>query len=291
VTLSEVSGVTNSRLQVLGAAFLFSTGGAAIKATDFNNWQVAAFRSAIAAAAILLLLPAARRVGDWRIWLVGVAYAVTLIAFVTANKLTTAANAIFLQDTAPLYLLLAGPWLLKEHVTRRDVAVLGVMAAGMVLFFVGEQRISATAPDPMKGNIIAVVSAVTWAITLGGLRWLESRHTGGEPGMATVALGNTIAFLLCVPLALPVEGAAIHDWAAVAYLGLFQVGLAYVLLTRGVRRIAALEVSLLILVEPALNPLWAGLMHDEWPGPLAIAGGALILVASAWQLLIRRSGA
>jgi len=288
VTLAGVSSATHSRLQILGAAFLFSTGGAAIKATDFNNWQVAAFRSGIAAAAIFLLLPAARKVADWRIGLVAVAYAVTLIAYVTANKLTTAANAIFLQDTAPLYLLLAGPWLLQERVTRRDLVVLSVMAVGLLLFFVGEQRASATAPDPLKGNIVAVVSAVTWAITIGGLRWLESRHTGGEPGMATVALGNTIALVLCLPLALPAQGAAVRDWAAVAYLGLFQVGLAYVLLTRGVRRIPALEVSLLILLEPALNPLWAGLMHGEWPGPLAIVGGALILGASGWQLLARR---
>lgn len=290
MTLAEVSSVTKARLQVLGAAFLFSTGGAAIKATDFNNWQVAAFRSGIAAAAILALLPAARRVRDWRIWLVAVAYAITLIAFVTANKLTTAANAIFLQDTAPLYLLLASPWLLKERVTRRDLAVLGVMAAGMALFFVGEQRVSATAPDPIKGNVVAVVSAVTWAVTIGGLRWLESRQAGGEPGMATVALGNTMAFLLCLPLAVPVEGAQVGDWAAVAYLGLFQVGLAYVLLTRGVRQVPAFEVSLLILIEPALNPLWAGLMHSEWPGTLAGVGGALILGASAWQLLLRRGG-
>ncbi|MBL8293540.1 MAG: DMT family transporter [Bryobacterales bacterium] len=285
-----MSKVTRSRLQVLGAALLFSTGGAAIKATDFNNWQVAAFRSAIAAAAILLFLPAARRLGDWRIWVVAVAYALTLIAFVTANKLTTAANAIFLQDTAPLYLLLASPWLLKERVTRRDLLVLAVMAVGMVLFFVGEQRASATAPDPMKGNLVAVLSAVTWAITIGGLRWLESRHTGGEPGMATVALGNTIALVLCLPLALPVAGAAAMDWAAVIYLGLIQVGLAYVLLTRGVRHVPAFEVSLLILVEPALNPVWAGLMHDEWPNLLAALGGALILGGSAWQLLVRRSG-
>lgn len=288
MTLAGVSTVTRSRLQVLGAALLFSTGGAAIKATGFNNWQVAAFRSGIAAVAIVLLLPAARRMGDWRIWLVGAAYALTLIAYVTANKLTTAANAIFLQDTAPLYLLLAGPWLLKETVTRRDAGILAVMAAGLSLFFVGEQRASATAPDPMNGNIIAVVSALTWAVTIGGLRWLESRHAGGEPGMATVALGNTMAFVLCLPLALPAGGATVRDWAAVLYLGLFQVGLAYVLLTRGVRHVPAFEVSLLILIEPALNPLWAGLMHNEWPRLPAAVGGALILGASVWQLRSRR---
>lgn len=270
---------------MLAAAVLFSTGGAAIKATAFTNWQVAAFRSGIAAMAVLLLIPGARRVWDLSIWVVGIAYAATLIAFVTATKLTTAANAIFLQDTAPVYLLLVSPWLMKEKVTARDISVLAVMGLGLSLFFVGEQHGSQTAPDPFRGNLIALVSAATWAITIGGLRRLESRPYGGEPGMAMVAVGNTIACLACLPLALPVQGAHTVDWVAVAYLGLIQIGLAYVLLTRGMRNVPALEASLLILVEPVLNPLWAGLLHGEWPGPLVIAGGWLILVASAWQLV------
>lgn len=283
-----MSGPTAARLQVLAAALLFSTGGAAIKAAAFHHWQVAAFRSGIAATAVLLFIPAARRVWDWRIWIVGIAYAITLIAFVTANKLTTSANAIFLQDTAPLYLLLASPWLLKERVAARDLAVLSLMAAGLVLFFVGEQQASPTAPEPFRGNLIAVLSAVTWAVTIGGLRWLESRRLSGEPGMAMVAVGNAIAFAACLPLALPATGARAGDWVAVFYLGLIQVGLAYVLLTRGVRHLPALEVSLLILIEPVFNPLWTGILHGEWPAPLAVLGGALILFASAWQVLRKR---
>ncbi|MGH7585251.1 MAG: DMT family transporter, partial [Gemmatimonadales bacterium] len=101
-----------SRLELLGAAAIFSTGGAAIKATTLTSWQVASFRSGIAAIAVLALVAASRRGWSWRTLVVGTTYAVTLTLFVVANKLTTSANAIFLQATAPLYLLLLGPWLL-----------------------------------------------------------------------------------------------------------------------------------------------------------------------------------
>ena len=172
------------RLFILAAAALFSTGGAAIKATTFTNWQVAAFRSGIATLAILAFIPTARHVGDRRIWLTGIAYAVTLIAFVTATKLTTAANAIFLEDSAPLFLVLAGPWLLKEKVKAHDLAILAIMGCGLALFFAGAQPGSRTAPEPMRGNLIGLVSGAGWAATIAGLRILESRPHGQSPGLA-----------------------------------------------------------------------------------------------------------
>ncbi len=106
---------TSDRLMILMAALLFSTGGAAVKACSLSAWQVASFRSGIAAVTLLLVLPAARRGWGWRTWLVGAAYAGTMISYVLANKLTTAANAIFLQSTAPLYILLLSPILLNER--------------------------------------------------------------------------------------------------------------------------------------------------------------------------------
>ena len=111
-----------ARAQLVAAALLFSTGGAAIKWVDFGAMQIAGLRSGIAAFALLLLLPAARRGWSWRTAVVAVGYAATLVLFVVANRLTTAANTIFLQSTAPLYLLLLGPWLLKEPIHRRDFA-------------------------------------------------------------------------------------------------------------------------------------------------------------------------
>src|SRR4029079_120012 len=128
---------TAARLRIVAAALLFSTGGAAIKFSSFSSWQLASFRSGIAAVAVLIVLPAARRRWDARIAAVGAIYATTMILFVSANKLTTAANTIFLQITAPLYLLLLGPWLLHESLRRRDLAFMALVGVGLALFFVG----------------------------------------------------------------------------------------------------------------------------------------------------------
>lgn len=271
-----------SRLRLLAAAALFSTGGAAIKATDLDAWQVAGFRSGVAALAVLLLVPAARRGWSGRAALVGVAYAATMVLFVASNKLTTSANAIFLQSTAPLYVLLLGPWLLRERIRRSDLLFMGVVGIGLALFFVGDEAPVATAPDPLRGNLLALASGVFWALTVVGLRWLETPQEGEAEGsaMATVVAGNAIAFLACLPFALPASGTGTGDWLVVGYLGVFQIGLAYVLVTTAIRHVAALEASVLLLAEPALNPVWAWLVHAEVPGPWAVAGGALILGAT-----------
>lgn len=237
--------------------------------------------------AVLALIPAARRGWTWRTLVVGCAYAATLILFVQATKLTTAANAIFLQSTAPLYLLLLGPWLLKEKVRRADLWLMLLVGVGVTLFFVGRQAPLRTAPDPVTGNVLAVISGAAWALTLAGLRWLGHHGGGGDPGMATVAVGNALAFLVCLPKALPVTF-SLHDTVVIGYLGVFQIGLAYLFLTRGVRRISALECSLLLLAEPALNPVWAALVHGERPGFLNVVGGVLILAASLGRALRRR---
>ena len=116
-----MSSAAKARLQLLGAALLFSTGGAAIKAAVFTGWQIASFRSGFAALTLLLIAPAARRAWTRHTVLVGCAYAACLTLFVLANRLTTAANTIFLQSTAPLYVLVLAPWLLHEPVRRRDL--------------------------------------------------------------------------------------------------------------------------------------------------------------------------
>lgn len=281
--------LTQGRLAVVAAAALFSTGGAAIKSASFTSWQVACLRSAIAAFALMLLIPAARRGWTWRMAGVAIAYAATLVGFVTASKLTTAANAIFLQATAPLYLVVAGPLLLKERVRRADLAVIALMAAGLSLFFSGADTATALAPDPARGNLIGAVTGLTWAITIAGLRWLSRENEAA--GVATAAIGNLLAAVSTVAFAWPLAAARPLDWVAVTYLGVFQIGLAYVLLARGLRGVPALEASLLILVEPALNPVWAGLLHSEWPASLSILGGGLILGATAVQLFHREEEA
>jgi len=229
-----------------------------------------------------------------RVLLVGLAYAATMILFVLGNKLTTAANAIFLQSTAPLYLLVLAPLMLRERLRRSDLALMLAIGIGLAMFFVDLEAPSSSAPDPFTGNVLGAAAGVSWAFTLLGLRWLER---GGEAnaglGLAAVVVGNLLACVVALPFALPIENAASAlDWTMIAYLGVIQIGLAYVLLTRGFRHVPAFEGSLIILFEPTLNPIWAWLFHSEVPGVWAVAGGAVILSAStakAW--LDQRSSA
>ncbi len=278
-------GATGARLQILAAALLFSTGGAAIKAVDLTGWQIAGFRSAVAAVLLLVAVPAARRIFDLRIVAVGVAYAATLVCFVLANRLTTAANTIFLQSAAPLYLLLLAPWLLGERLRRRDLVLMAAMAAGLAPFFLAHAEPSATAPEPLAGNLLAGLAGVSWAFVVVGLRAFGRRDGGGGVALAAVTAGNLIACLVALPLALPVTGGSAGDWGIVLYLGTVQVALGYLFLTAGVRWLPALETSLLLLVEPVLNPVWAWWLHGERPSGWAMAGGALILGATAASLI------
>lgn len=279
------------RAEILLTALLFSTGGAAIKATQLTSWQVASFRSGLAALALLVLVPAARRRWSPRVLVVALFYAATLVLFVLANKLTTAANTIFLQSTAPLYVLLLSPWLLGERVRRVDLVYMVLLAFGMGLFFVGIEPPQETAPDPFAGNVLGTLAGGSWAGTVMGLRYL-SRAREGEPtpadgAMAAVA-GNFLAFLVALPFALPVVESGASDWAVVAFLGIFQIGLAYAILTRAMREVPAFEASLLLLLEPVLNPLWAWLVHGEVPGSWALAGGGVILLTTGVKTFFDR---
>ena len=266
------------RLLLVTAALLFSTGGALIKAIALGPWAVASLRAGVAAVALVVLVPETRLRWTWRVWPVGAAYAAMLVLFVLANKLTTAANAIFLQSTAPLYLLMLGPWLLRERLARRDWCFAVAVAAGMGVLFRGTETVVATAPDPARGNLVAALNGVCWALTLTGFRWLSRSPQGGSPASAAVA-GNLIAFVVCLPLALPLGPVSTHDVLALVYLGVVQIGLAYACLTRAVRHVPAFETSALLLIEPVLNPVWAWALHAERPSGHAVVGGAIILVA------------
>jgi DME family drug/metabolite transporter len=272
------------RMMVLAAALLFSTGGAVVKMTSLTGPQVACTRAAIAAVALLVILPNAWRGLNWRSLLVGCAYAATTTSFALANKLTTAANAVFLQSTAPLYILILSPLLLREPIRRRHLLFMAALATGMWMIVGGGQPQSATAPEPLHGNLLGILTGVCWALTVIGLRWLGRDRPGEKSATeaaAAVIAGNLIACLVTIPAALPILNATTVDWAAVSFLGIFQIAIAYIFLVQGVKRVGALEVSLLILLEPVLSPVWAWMIHGEQPSALALLGGAIIVVATA----------
>ena len=271
-----------ARLLLITAAVLFSTGGAAIKAPALTGWQIAAFRSGIATIFLLAAVPETRRGWSLRMLPVAACYAATLVSFVLANRLTTAANTIFLQSTAPLYVLLLGPFVLHEPIRRRDLAFVAAVCAGIACFFAGSAPAAITAPDPHRGNLIAILSGLFYALMLIGLRFL-ARGSAHQTATATVALGNLLACLAALPMALPTAAISTRDFSALLYLGTVQIGIAYLCLVRGMRHVRAVEASALLMVEPALNPIWTWLVHGETPAVWSIAGGLLILGASFYN--------
>ena len=279
-----------ARLNLVLGALLFSTGGVAIKSATLTGWQLSCFRSLVAGVAVLLLIPNSRRGWSWRSFVVAIPYAATFTFFTLATKLTTAANAIFLQSTAPFYILLLGPLLLKEPIRRQDGVFMVALIAGLALIFGSTHEPTATAIDPALGNVLAASAGLSWALTVLGLRWLAVRSlTHDDQPESAVVAGCFVATLAALPFAFPVESTTYGDWLIVLYLGVFQIGLAYTLITEGMRRLPALESSLLLLVEPVFNPIWVWLFLAETPGSLALVGGSIVLTATAVHSLRRVS--
>jgi drug/metabolite transporter (DMT)-like permease len=206
---------------------------------------------------------------------VGLAYAGTVVLFVLGTKLTTAANAIFIQDTAPLWVLLLSPWFLRERPTRGELLSVPVYAAGLGLFFLDE-----LSPGQLAGNLVALASGVAFAFSILGLRKIRE---GGPPALVW---GNLLAAAIALPMWPSGPAATTRDLALVVYLGVFQLGLSYLFFAKGLLGTPAVEASLLVLLEPVLNPVWTFLIAGERPGPWAIVGGGVILAATAWRTLV-----
>ena len=281
---------SRARWALLAAAALFSTGGAAIKGTSFHGFELAGLRSAVAVLAFLVFLPATRARPSARELLVALAYAATLTAFVLANKLTTSADTIFLQSTAPLYVLALAPLLLRERVHARDLLLLVAIGGGIALLFLDDQAPLQSASDPALGNKLALFSGFTWALTMIGLRWL-ARGSEGSSALGAALWGNAFAALACLAVSglrgeLTLAEAGPRSWLLVAFLGVFQIGLAYALVSSAVKHLEAFEVSLLLLLEPVLNPVWVLIGFGERPGPWAVAGGAIVIAAVVARTLL-----
>jgi len=276
--------LATARLLALAAAVLFSTGGAGIKVEAFSGPQVAALRSGIAALALLIWLRGRARPSG-PVLLLSLVYAAMITLFVNATKLTTSANAIFLQSAAPLYVVLLAPRILGEPFRARDLSYLAAAGMGMALCVLGQSDPTSLAPDPATGNLLAVLCGITWALTLLGLRLAERDHPAEGIGVAAVVWGNLGASLVSLPFAWPIPQASTGEWATLIYLGAVQIGLAYVCLASAMRTLPALDASLLLLLEPVLNPIWTWLVRGEEPGAWVLLGGGVILAATTAKAL------
>ena len=261
-------------LLVVGAALLWSTGGFVIKATHLSAFELSFGRSLLGAITIAIFTRS-EGFGINRISAItSVLYAALLILFVLATKLTTAANAIFLQYTAPVYVLLLEPLFYKEKFRGRDFVTVAACLVGMSLFFVGKLR-----PQDVSGNVLALASGVCFALFFLLLRHSKARDVNRA---SSAIYGNLISVLICAPAFLDAlrRGISAHDVACIAYLGIVQIGIAYVLFTLAMARgVRSLDAGIIGYVEPVLNPVWVFLFIGERPAGWAILGGAIIMAS------------
>lgn len=247
---------------------LWSSGGLLIKGVDWNPIAISGARSAVSAVVIWLAFRGQPL--TWSKAQIGgaLAYAATVLTFVAATKLTTAANAILLQYTMPIYVALFGAWALNEKPTTADWATIGVIAGGMGLFFLDQ-----LSPGGLLGNICGAISGVTLAAFC-----LCMRKQKDASPFGTVLLGNIITTVVSLPFMIG-SSPGTEGLINLALLGIFQLGLAYIFYSLAIKHVTALETALIGAIEPVLNPVWVFLVLGEKPGLWAAAGGCIILVA------------
>ena len=268
-------------LLLLLAALCWSLGGVLIKSIDWPPMAIAGGRSAIAIPMILLCIGRPRftfshaQIGG------ALGYAGTVVLFVFATRMTTAANAIFLQYTAPVYVALIGRWYLGERASRIDWLVIAVALAGIALFFLDRLTVAG-----LWGNILALGSGLAFALVALFLR----KEKAGSP-VASILLGNVIVALAGAPFIFQAPSLGGDGLWRLVLLGAVQLGLPYVFYATAIKQVSALEATLIPMLEPVLNPLWVMLALGEWPGPWAIVGGLLVLSAVLGRgMIMMRTG-
>lgn len=250
-------------------AVLWSTGGLLIKSVQWDPIAIAGMRSAIAS--LLLLALSGKPKFTWSRAQIGgaIAYMATVVLFVMATKMTSAANAILLQYTGPIYVALFGRWYLGERTTRLDWITIGVVLVGMGMFFM-----DSLSTEGMAGNLIAIASGVAFA-------WLALflRKQKNERPEDSILLGNWLAALVAIPFMMSSGMPSTESWIGMGLLGIVQLGFSYILYAKAIRHVSALEALLVPVIEPILNPVWVMLFIGETPQQWAIIGGAVVLTA------------
>jgi drug/metabolite transporter (DMT)-like permease len=260
---------TRSVLLLIATALCWSLGGLLIKSVDWPPLAVAGGRGLIAA---LFLLATNRglRFHFSRVQVLGaLGYAACTVTFCAATKLTTAANAILLQYTAPVWVALFGAWFLGERTTRADWFTIAAVLAGMALFFADNLELA-----NVLGNSLAVLSGLSFAGMTIALR--RQKDTSASE---SIILGNLLAFAIGLPWIIGAPALTPGGWLALGLLGTVQLGVAYWLYARAIKHVTALEAVLIPVIEPILNPLWVLLATGEKPSRLALVGGVIVLIA------------
>ena len=255
-------------LMLVVTALLWSTGGFLVKGIHWHPVAIAGMRSLIAATVILIVIRKPEL--TWSLPQLGGAgcYAGAVILYVIANKLTTAANVVLLMYTAPIYVIIFGPWFLKEKASGKDWLAVGIVMVGISIFFI--ERLS---PEGFLGNVLAVLSGLSFAWMTLFLR----KQKRGSP-VESVFLGNLLAAVIGLPFFFKEELPEINGILMLVALGTFQLGISYVLYAKAIQKVRAFQAVLITMLEPILNPLWVFLLQGEVPGKWALTGGAIVMV-------------
>lgn len=277
--MQNISEHNKGILAVFLTAILWSSGGLFIKLISLDSMELSFFRCAIAAVVFALMFRKRILKLNSLALLNSIAYAAVLILFVIATKTTTAANAIFLQSTAPIYVLIFEPLLTKTKWERINIITIVVCFFGMILFFMGDLT-----PGDIKGNIAALLAGVAFAAFFLGMKKNEPQY-----GESSIFYGNVIVALICIPFITDMNSISVQDFAMVSFLGVFQIAFAYALFSYGLKRIIAVEASIISMFEPVLNPIWVFIGYGEVPSFYAIIGGIIIMTAITVRTLISNS--
>jgi len=251
------------------AALLWSSGGLFIKLVPYTPMQISFFRCSIAAVTFAVIFRGSLLRFNKLSILNSFFYAATLIFYVIAMKTTTAANAIFLQSTAPIYVLIFEPILNKTNWEKANIITIAVCFGGMILFFIGGLE-----PGQLEGNIFALMSGIVFAALFLGLKKNEKKYQ-----QSSIFIGNIIVAIICIPFLSTLQEIVFTDLWKVIYLGVFQIAIAYAFFSTGLKRVFAVEASIISMVEPVLNPVWVFLGYGEVPSVTAIIGGIIIITA------------
>lgn len=252
-------------------ASLWSIAGLFIKVIDWNPFAIAGLRSLIASFVILIYIRKPKLNFSFPQVAAAVANAATMLLFVTANKTTTAANAILLQYMAPVLTAFIGAVILKEHARLEHWIAFFAVAAGMVIMFMEKLN-----GGRMTGNIIALASAVTFSLFFVFMRMQKE----GSPFESillshwiTAGIGFFASFFL------PLPDFTVKSVAAIMTLGVIQIGIPSILFAVAIKRITAVSANLIAVIEPVFNPIWVFLVLHEFPGINTVIGGVVIVSA------------
>lgn len=257
-------------LEMLLCAALWSIAGIFIKLIPWNSIVIAGLRSLIAGL-VMFVYMRARGIGftaDRRSLAGGAALCLTLTCFVAANKLTTAANSIVLQFTAPMFIVVFSALFLKKRFSRADVLAVVLTMAGISLFFFDQLT-----PGHLAGNCVAIFAGMAFACY-----YMSLEGASESQRMSAILIAHGLTFLVGLPFTFvyPPELSA-APVACILVLGVVQLGIPYVLLGRASGACPPLACSLLGAVEPLLNPVWVFIFDGEAPGLWALIGGGVVV--------------